>query len=287
MLSTKHEVLVDMFQRRPGLAAEVLRDCFDVHVDDRALAAARVISATLTEPRPPEYHADVVVALGEPPKALIVIEPQLKYDPDKRFSWPSYLSVLFGKHRCPVYLLVVTPFKTVARRCAQPIKLGQRGFVLTPSVLGPEAFEPLTEPAAARASPELAVLSVMAHGRGPKGKAVAEAALSALQLESIDPKRATIYLDIILASVSKALRPALEEQMSTSYYQYQSEMFKRPFAQGKADGKAEDIMTVLGARGIKVTAKVKRRIVACTDLAQLDQWLVRAVTVESAAELFD
>ncbi len=185
MPSTKHEVLVDMFKQRPSLAAEVLRDCFEVHVDDGALATARIISATLTEPRPPEFHADVVVSLGEPPEALIVIEPQLKYDPDKQYSWPGYLGVLFSKHRCPVYLLVVTPGRATARKCAEPIDQGHPGLVLKPLVLGPEAFEPLTEPAAARASPELAVLSAMAHGRGPKGKAVAEAALSALQLESI------------------------------------------------------------------------------------------------------
>ncbi len=46
-------------------------------------------------------------------------------------------------------------------------------------------------------------------------------------------------------------------------------------------------MTVPRARGLGVAAKVKRRIVACTDTAQLEKWLVRAVTVESAAELFD
>ncbi len=314
MPSTKHEVLVDMFKSRPSLAAEVLRDYFEVSVDDDAVATARIISATLTEPRPPEYHADVVVSLGEPPEALIVIEPQLKFDAKKRHSWPGYLAVLFSKHCCPVYLLVVTPLKTLARRCAQPIKLGHPGFVLTPLVLGPEAFEPLTEPAAARASPELAVLSVMAHGRGPEGKAVAEAALSALLPELIGSECAIIYQDIVLASVKKTLRQALEKQMITNY-EFQSETFRRLFAKGeakgkaegeakgkadgraegeakgkadgRAEGKAEAVMTVLRARGLRVAAKAKRRIVACTDLDQLDQWLVRAVTVESAAKLFD
>ncbi len=46
-------------------------------------------------------------------------------------------------------------------------------------------------------------------------------------------------------------------------------------------------MTVPRARGLGVAAKAKRRIVACTDLDQLDQWLVCAATAESAAELFD
>ncbi|CAM5652625.1 hypothetical protein [Streptomyces fumanus] len=55
---------------------------------------------------------------------------------------------------------------------------------------------------------------------------------------------------------------------------------------GEAKGKAEGVLRVLEVRGIAVSDEVRERVVTCTDLARLDEWLGRAVTVERVEDLF-
>ena len=55
---------------------------------------------------------------------------------------------------------------------------------------------------------------------------------------------------------------------------------------GEAKGKADDILRVLEARGFTVPDEVAERVRACRDIATLDSWLTRAVTLKDIAELF-
>jgi len=57
-------------------------------------------------------------------------------------------------------------------------------------------------------------------------------------------------------------------------------------AEGKAEGKADSILAVLAGRGLAVSPEVGVRIGACKDVATLDQWLLRALSVKNAEELF-
>jgi predicted transposase/invertase (TIGR01784 family) len=57
-------------------------------------------------------------------------------------------------------------------------------------------------------------------------------------------------------------------------------------AKGKAEGEAKGVLVVLRARGLVVSPDVEDRVKRCTDLAQLDEWLRRAVVVASAEEIF-
>jgi hypothetical protein len=50
--------------------------------------------------------------------------------------------------------------------------------------------------------------------------------------------------------------------------------------------KAEDVLTVLGARGIEAAPAQQAQIRQCTDLSLLDAWLQRAVTANSADDIF-
>jgi hypothetical protein len=43
---------------------------------------------------------------------------------------------------------------------------------------------------------------------------------------------------------------------------------------------------VLDARGLKVTAAQRERIVGCADLKQLQDWITRAATAATAADVF-
>jgi len=132
VVSLSHEVIVDLFNNRPSLGAELLAEALDVPIPP--YDEARVISIDLTEIQPAEYRADIVTVLlhlGKPVRVNIV-EVQLARSEEKRFTWPAYLAVARNKHRCPVDLLVVAPDPDVAEWCREPIELGVPGFVLIP-----------------------------------------------------------------------------------------------------------------------------------------------------------
>ncbi len=154
--------------------------------DGRCAPAAHrqgVRRADLTQIRPAEYRADVVVLLldGDVPVSVLIIEVQLGIDPRKRFTWPEYAMGARAVHRCPVSLLVVAPDPDVAAWCAEPIETGIPDFVLRPPVLGRASVPVVTDPAEAARRPELAVLSAMAHGASELGAAIAAAVLPAIQ----------------------------------------------------------------------------------------------------------
>ena len=70
--------------------------------------------------------------------------------------------------------------------------------------------------------------------------------------------------------------------MANGNYEFQSDFAKKH----RAAGEAGSILKVLGARKIAVSVEQQERILACTDIAVLDRWIEKAVTVTSAAELF-
>jgi hypothetical protein len=54
---------------------------------------------------------------------------------------------------------------------------------------------------------------------------------------------------------------------------------------GEALGEGRAVLTVLDARGVPVPEAIREQILACTDLAQLDTWLRRAVTAATADDV--
>jgi hypothetical protein len=128
------------------------------------------------------------------------------------------------------------------------------------------------------------------------GVSVALAALAAAR--GLEDGRAGLYHDVVLATLGDAARTALEQLMATGY-EFQTDFAKkhqaigraegeaRGRAEGEARGKAEGVLRVLDVRGLAISEAERERILAATDLALLDQWLVRAVTAEDAAEVFD
>ncbi|CAL9488921.1 hypothetical protein SUDANB174_03180 [Streptomyces sp. enrichment culture] len=59
-----------------------------------------------------------------------------------------------------------------------------------------------------------------------------------------------------------------------------------PQSEGKAEGKAEDILHILRVRGVEVPDSVRERVVGCTDLDVLGTWLDRSLSATHAEELF-
>ncbi|GAA4063394.1 hypothetical protein [Nonomuraea soli] len=56
-------------------------------------------------------------------------------------------------------------------------------------------------------------------------------------------------------------------------------------AEGRAEGKVEALLITLGARGLTVSPEQRARIEGCTDLAELDLWIRRALTCPTTAEV--
>ena len=193
-------------------------------------------------------------------------------------------------------MLVICTSESVARWAELPISLGP-GSVVTPTALGPAQIPAVTDVVAARAVPELALLSAVVH---PDDRQVLDALFATL---TPDTEHSLVYADLVRTVLPEVARRYLEDLMTTSTWRYQSDFARKYFdegeatglakglaeglAEGEAKGKAEDVLAVLHARGITVPTEVRVRVTECTDTCQLGVWLIRAVTAASVAEIFD
>jgi Uma2 family endonuclease len=55
---------------------------------------------------------------------------------------------------------------------------------------------------------------------------------------------------------------------------------------GRLEGAARMLLTVLGARGLRISAEQRQRVSACTDADQLEEWVTCAATASSVDEIF-
>ncbi len=294
MPSVLHQILVDLFGRRPTLAPELLRDALGLVLPD--FDYVELTDADLSQVVPPEYRADQVLILRSQrhsegmagkPVMSIVLEVQLKTDEEKRFSWPCYQVIERARLRCPCCLLVVTPSDSVARWAGTPIDTGQPGFVFAPVVLGPDAVPVITEADQARHRPELALLSVLAHGMSDQGYEVGIAAYHGAS--GLDRETRMLYSDMILQAVHVVARKKMEERMQIEDYEFRSDIALRGKAKGLAEGQAKGLATALlkivTARGLQITQDQQAQILGCTNLDTLDTWLDRILQGADVNEL--
>ena len=284
MPSLDHEAPLHLFRNRPELAPELLRDALAIDVP--AYTNIRIESGDLTDVAPAQYLADLVLLLTHQASVLaIVIEVQLRRDAHKRLVWPIYLGSVRKKFACPACVLVITPSDPVADWCRAPIEVGP-GSTVCPLVIGPASVPIIDDVARAEDDPELAVLSVMAHGQEPHAEAIGRAALLAtLKLED---ERQLLYSDLVFAALSEAAKTALEELMASGNYEYQSDFAKKHQAAGRAEGRAEGestgeckglvraLLTLLQTRGLDLSTEHRALITACADVAQLETWIRKA-----------
>jgi len=285
MVSWLHESHLLLFRNQPALAAQLMREALGVDVPSHR--EARVISADLTDIQPAEYRADMVVQLFDERSVFaIVVEVQLAEDPRKRFTWPAYAAVLRARLECPVCLLVVTPDEAVARWAARCIQMGGL-HQFAPYVLGPSSVPTITEEAQARANPELAVLSAMAHGDDHDIERSTRIAIAAQGATAgLDADRSKLYFDLILNSLSEAARQALSS-MDVRTYEYQSDFARRYVAQGVAQGevagRAAVVARLLAVRFGPLTADVERSIREAS-IPTLDAMVERLLVAETLRE---
>src|SRR5678815_3116514 len=90
MPSLLHESHLLLFRNQPALAPALLRDVLRVELP--SYQEARIVSADLSDVRPTEYRADLVVQLFDGKSVCaIVVEVQLSVKEPKRFAWPAYV----------------------------------------------------------------------------------------------------------------------------------------------------------------------------------------------------
>ncbi|WP_437934399.1 hypothetical protein [Sorangium sp. So ce341] len=311
MPTLEHNALVEMFRDQPALAPRLLATLFHVEVPPHASAA--VVESSLDQLLPVEFRADLVLELRDASGALvlaIVLEVQRDMDPNKKFSWPTYVTVVRARKRCCTVVLVVAPDAGVAAWAAESIDLGLGLGHVAPLVLGPAVVPEITDPDEAEAETELAVLSAVAHGNGPNGRAVVLAALAALG--RLDQEHAMVYFQLIWNALREPMRQALEALVMER--QIEGEATFPPFVQklidrgklegmregklegmregelkgmreGELKGKRDTLLRLLARARMVLSENESARIQACTDIATLDRWIDNVLGAKTAAEV--
>jgi hypothetical protein len=300
MVSSKHNLIVELFRDRPRLVAELLRSVLDldlprgVDVEDRSADFGKVV--------PTEYAADYFAVLTSPdrpdPWLGAIIEVQLRRDDRKRWSWPAYVANAHARHRCPTCLVVITPSPATAAWASQPIVIGP-GSTVHPIVIGPGQVPPITDAARLRRWPELGVLSTIVHGRSRDTTlaiAVAKAAIRACA--RLDEERSALYKDVIEACLSvrarektAMLRLETHNWLGPTARKAEAKGIAKGeakgIAKGEAKAKADDVLQVLEYHRLAVTSDQRAQILECRDVDLLTEWHRKALSAKCTADLFD
>lgn len=124
MPSATHDGLVALFSNDPTLAARLL--C--ARAGSPRLPAHDEVSVTRSDlgpPVPSDRRVDLALEFRHRRRrtAIVLLEVQLRPDPDKGWTWPNYYAAARDRWRCPVFLIVVTSQEFLARhktpRCNQ------------------------------------------------------------------------------------------------------------------------------------------------------------------------
>jgi hypothetical protein len=276
-----HESLVELFRNRPLLAVELIRDALGIAIPHFDSIAAD--SVEFNQIQPAEYRCDHVAVLRVRKKAVlgIIVEIQRSKDEEKLFSLPVYAADLRRRLRCPVVVLVFATTEAVARWAAKPVELGGPS-VFGALVVGPSGVPVVTEVEAAQRSPELAVLSAVAHGAHDPEVAVKVATVASEAIEALDADRRALYSDMMWAALSAAARKALE--MIPQGYQWQSEPMQTAARNAHLETKVKDVLTVLEVRSFTIDDELRRRVERCDDLETLERWHRQAILAKSIEE---
>ncbi|MEV4112009.1 hypothetical protein [Nonomuraea sp. NPDC049695] len=287
MVTSQHEGITKVTALDFGHTAQMLRALFDLPIPESG--EARLASPDLSDAKPAVCRADGALLYGKGKEKLgVITETQRGEDKDKLYSWLEYIANFRARERCPVCLVVICPDRKIARWAAKPIETGHPGLTLTPLVIGPDNTPVITDVEEAAGNIGLAVVSAITRSGDPLFKDILGTVDQALN--RIDPKLAGWYGYYINASLTGVAQEEWGRLMAMQTYPYQGEYAESLLAEGRAEGEArgeaKSVLKVLKGRGIAVSDQVQERIMACQDVATLDAWLLRALAVESAEELF-
>jgi hypothetical protein len=173
--------------------------------------------------------------------------------------------------------------------------MGHPGWDLWPIVI-----DPSHAPDPAGAGPYLILFLACLPALDMESEAGARQVLAAIRdtgASYADRRRLTA---IILKRASDAARQTLEAMMSTaewkddfieSYVQIGIEQgreqgLEQGLEQGAANAKAQAVLKVMDARGLAPAPEERAKVVATVGITQLDLWFDRALTANTAADVF-
>lgn len=107
-------------------------------------------------------------------------------------------------------------------------------------------------------------------------------------LSADDENSAVFFIELTEQGLGKT--PAADlwrHLMAVDLSFFQSQTAQQLRDEGRAEGRAKDILLLLAHRGVEVTEEDRERIVGCGDLEVLGRWFTRAITAASVAEVFE
>jgi hypothetical protein len=289
--SRLHQTIAEMIRSKPALGL-VLLDA--VGVDVPANATADGIGEALS-PVVSDYRPDSVVAVRadrERIEHVLVVEIQLRRDPEKELSLPAYQALVRARHRAPCIVLVVTPVGRVAAWLRRPIHLGG-GSIFQALVVGPAELGRLRRRERHQSlRAELAFLRAIA--RGERDPSVVLKAARVFD-DLLPEERGALYFDVILDALPASARRRLEIVMQKEQLKFRSEfmrgLVKEGLQKGRTEGRAEGlrdgIRAVLAARDVTLTKKDERALDECDEVSVLEEWARRAARATTAADVFE
>jgi hypothetical protein len=293
-LTVTHEAPLELIRQHPDLAIDLVRAMTGVPVPDDATADLGPTSLNAVVPA--EFTADSVVIVSDTstkkPVLVVVVEPQGRDDRTKAYSWPAYLANVREAVQCPsAVLIVVCPDPREAEKCRQVIKMGHPEWDLWPIVI-----DPLHAPDAVGAGPYLILFLACLPALDMESEAGARRVLAAIRVTGASDANRRRLTAIILKRASGAARQILEDMMSTTewkddfiegYVQLGVEQgLEQGLEQGAASAKAQDVLKVMDARGLRPTQEQRAKVTATAGIAQLDLWFDRALTAGTAEDVF-
>jgi hypothetical protein len=323
MVTNHHEISHILFEDDPDLIARALRR---TGLDVPDLTEFEQLGTDLTTVQPVERRADRVVRYraADGHEGIFVIEVQRKKDLHKPAAWGFYGMTLVNRYRLPVVIVVVASDPLCERWARQGFDFGLGlgdALHVRPLVLGPSTVARITDPAAARADPYYATLSVLIHHDERDIGAILEAAAEGLVTAPEDDKsKLANYIEATLAHspavdlwrdlmalnpdifqgatfrsmIEESKAAGIEEGKAVGIAEGKAEGIEEGKAEGIEEGKAVGIaegkvvalLRCLDARGIAIDGARRELVTTCTDKQTLDQWLTRAFTADTATDVF-
>ncbi|GAA3841933.1 hypothetical protein ACFS5L_42295 [Streptomyces phyllanthi] len=288
MVSSPHEAMHRIFQEYPGLFTGVSQA---LGLDFPPPTSVTILPTDLTEARPIERRVDTLLRFDSEHDGplLLAVEAQGKKDPDKPASWAYYLSFLYTKYKIPPLLLVVCQDRATAEWAARPVPIGPHqwpALTLRPLVAGPHNIPVITDPDEARTDLALTTLSAITHATDPDVGVILKALSTALRDVPEDIADPIIEFTAQGLSGSRRAAQLWRNLVAVDLSFYKSSLSEEIRDEGRAQGRAEDILRLLDRRGIDVSDADRERITSCDDLDVLGCWFDRAITATSTAELF-